>query len=230
MKYLNVLIVAVLLLAACKKTEFKTTAMGSLKIVNTVSSGAAVRLGATPTLVNNNAAIDFSVYAGNPDIYVWAVGDSLHPIYNSNKMLAVADRDIYTLFLGGSNVAREAILVKENIPVRSDSTAGVRIINLSPGSPDIKVTLSTSVGVSEFGNIAYKQLTEFKSYPALSTNTAYTFQFRNAATNALISSITMSGATLAAFVPRFRNVTLVLRGVVGGSPAAGVTRVNHYPL
>jgi hypothetical protein len=230
MKYLNLLLLAVLIMTACKKTEFKTTRVGSLKIVNTVNGGGAVRLGGVPTLVNNNASADFSLYAGNPDIYVWPITDSLKPYFNANKNVSVEDRDIYTLFLGGSTSASEAILVKENIPVRSDSTAGVRIINLSPGSPEIKVTLATSTTNSEFGNIAYKQLTEFKSFPALSKNTSYTFQFRNAATDVLISSITMSGATLAGFVPRFRNVTLVLRGLVGGSPAAGITRVNHYPL
>lgn len=231
MKYRNqltLLFITVLVFTYCKKDEIDQTPFASLKIVNTVTNGAAVKLSNYTAQVNNNAAADFGMLTGNPDIYVWPVSDSLKPYYNGNKSVAVRDRETYTLFLAGDTLAPEGMLIKENLPFITDSVASIRFINLSPGSPTVKVVLSTSNTVSEFGDVVYKQLTDFKSYPALSTNTNYKFEVRNAATDALISSITMSGTSLTSFVPRFRNVTLVLRGIVGGSPEAGITRVNHY--
>ncbi len=232
MKYIKgYLLVSVysLLFSSCKKHEFEVSPLASFKIVNTVAGAPAARMNGTSRTVANNSSGDFVLHAGVPNIYVWPVGDSLNPFYNSNKGLPVKEKEIYSLFLGGSNNTREVILIKENLPLRLDSSAGVRIINLATNSPAIKVTLSTTSTVSEYGNIAFKQVTDFKSFPAYNVNSTYTFQFRNAATDALYSSITMSGASLASFVPRFRNVTLVFRGVVGGSPAPGITRVNHYP-
>lgn len=213
---------------SCKKDAPNYRPLSSLKVVNTLTGGAVVKVNNNGTTVSNNAVADFSLPIGNPDIYVYPVADSANPYYTSNKGVAVSEGDIFTCFIGGNVANKTALLVKENLPVHTDSTAGVRFINLSPGSPVVKVTLSTSTGTSEFGDIVYGQPTEFKSYAAASINSTYTFQVRNAANNTIIASITMSGTTLASFVPRFRNVTLVLRGVVGGSPAAGITRVNHY--
>lgn len=231
MKHVNqltLLLISILFLISCEKNPSEIIPLASLKIVNTVTSGYPVKLGSYSTVVNNNAHADFVLRPGNPEIYVYPATDSLHPYYNNSKSTTVNEGEISTLFLTGDTISPEGIMVKENLPVRIDSVAGVRFINLSPGSPAVKVVLSTSNTVSEFGDIAYKQLTDFKSYPALSTNTSYKFEVRDAATDILITSITMSGTSLTSFVPRFRNVTLVLRGIVAGSPSAGITRVNHY--
>lgn len=213
---------------SCKKLDLKGAPLSSLKIINTVTNGPAVRLGNNATIIiDNNSYSDFTVIPGNPDIYIWPITDSSKPYYNSVKNVTMNNGEIYTLFLGGdtNNVASQ--LVKENLPYRADSTAGIRFINLSPGSPNVKVKIAAT-GEVAFDNVAYQQLTEFKSYPATSANTSYRFQVFNANTDELITSINMSGSSLSSFVPRFRNVTLVLRGIVGGSPNAGITRVNHY--
>lgn len=228
-KIISIISIAILI-SSCKKDEFKATSLSSLKIVNTVTDGAAVRLGSLITEVGNNSSGNFALVAGNPEIYVWPVHDSLKPYYTSSgKSVKMADREMYTLFLGGDTNNVESILIRDDLPVHNDSTAGVRFINLASGSSPVKVTLSTSPEMNEFGDVQYKQITEFKSFPATSVNTAYTFEVRNASTDEIIASVTMSGSSLGSFVPRFRNVTLVLRGIVNGSPAAGITRVNHYP-
>jgi hypothetical protein len=229
MKYLHYLIVLTIILSSCEKGEFKNIPVSSIKIVNAVSGGSAIRLAGNRTEVYGNSSWDFSIYSDTPNVYVWPVGDSANPYYNPLKSVDFNDRAMYTLFLGGDVTAVETIMIKENFPMHNDSTAGIRIINLSPNSPALKVTLSTSSGTSEFGDINYKQITDFKTYPATSANSEYTFEFRDAATDEIISSTTMYyGAALSDFIPVFRNVTLVFRDIVGGDPAAGITRVNHY--
>jgi hypothetical protein len=94
---------------------------------------------------------------------------------------------------------------------------------LSPNSTPLNITLSTSTTVNEVSNLAYKQYTDFKTYPGL-YNSAYTFQIR-AASNPSVVLTTFSLTT--ATVPRFANITVVIRGMVGTTPALGTTRVNH---
>ena len=220
---------AALVVWGCKKDAVDSTPLSSITIANVVVGGGQAKLGpyiAQIQNINNNAAMSFSLPAGTNQVYVWPVGDSLHPYYN--QPLTAAHNEIHSLFLTGTPSAVESVLIKETLPVHTDSTFGVRFINLSPGSPAVKITLSTSATVSEFGDVAYKEISAFKTYPAFAANTPYTFQVRNAATDALIASITMTGTAAATGIPRFNNITLMLRGIVGGTPAAGVSRMNHY--
>jgi hypothetical protein len=228
MKYVKPILLFLMMtsiISSCKKDKIEFAPMASLNIVNTVISGGSAKLNSFAATIANNGNTHFTLFTGTPDIYVYPAVDSLHPYYNANKAVTVSNGDVYTLFLGGPTGTPEAILVKENLAYRiADSTLGIRFINLSPSSPSVNITLSTSTAMNEFTNIAYKQITGFKSFPAGAAVTTYTFQIRNATTNAVISSITLSGTTF----PRYQNVTLVLRGMVGGSPGAGITRVNHY--
>lgn len=199
----------------------------SLKIVNTITGGTTTLLNSYVLGAANNGNSDYAFKPGNADLYIWPYGDSLHPYYVSNKIL-LEEKQLYSLFLGGTPDAVDAIFLKENFPYRTDSTAAIRFVNLSPGGPLVNVTLSTSPTVNEFAGVTYKGMTEFKYLPSTMANSSYTFQVRNASNNAILSTITMSGGALASFVPRFRFVTLVFRGKVGGTPTAGITRVNHY--
>ncbi|MBO9571703.1 MAG: hypothetical protein J7497_05775, partial [Chitinophagaceae bacterium] len=53
-------------------------------------------------------------------------------------------------------------------------------------------------------------------------NTEYTFEFKNAITNELITTFTIYD-----YLFRYNHFTLVMQGIVGGSPAAGITFVFH---
>lgn len=214
-------------ISSCKKDAPGAETAATLTVVNTVTQGQAVKLSTNTISVNNNAFAHIGIRVGEPNVYVFPVNDSLHPYYMSSKLSVIAG-EIYTLFLGGTATAVETILTKENFSTRTDSTMGVRFINLAPGSPAVKITLSSSPTVSEFDNIQYKQVSEFRSFSVNSINSSYTFQVRRTDNAALITSITLSGTNLATGLARFKNVTLVLRGIVGGTPTAGLTRVNHY--
>jgi hypothetical protein len=218
----NLLLLFSIFTLSCKKGDIETLPISSLKVINVIVGGTPARLGTQTITINNNAAAQFTLPTGTSRLYIFPTTDSLHPYYNEE--ITTDNGEIYSLFLGGEAAGIEAVVVKDALPSYTDSSFGVRFMNFSPGSPAVKVTLSASPANVEAGALEYKQVSDFKTYAALSTNTTYTFQFRNAETDAIIASVTMTGTN----IPRYKNVTLVLRGVVGGAPAAGVTRVNDY--
>lgn len=221
MKQIFYVLTIAILITSCKKDEIKTSPLTSLTVGNYVVGGTTVRLGSNATNIGNNNAngTQLAIVAGTNDLYVWPTNDSLHPYYTQSKFTS-SDREVYSLFLCGTPAAPEGILQKETIPYRTDSTAGIRFINLAPSSTPLNITLSTSTSVNEVANLAYKQQTEFKSYPGL-YNSAFTFQVRAANNpNVVLASQSFTAAT----VPRFANITLVIRQ--NGSGVAFV-RMNH---
>ena len=208
MKQIIYLAIVVTIISSCDKDEVKTSPLTSLMIGNFVSGGAAVKLGSNATTINNNNTngTQLALVAGENNLYIWPLGDSLNPYYVQNKFVS-ADREVYSLFLGGTVANKEAILIKENIPYRTDSTAGIRFINLAENKPSVNITLSTLTTVNEVSALAYKSYTEFKSYAGL-YNSAYTFQVRDAANP---TTVLATFSLTAAQVPRFANITLVIR-------------------
>ena len=239
MKYVNFIFV-VLLFASCKKDTtipqrasiniihatvgiptLKVNYFGSTIIYAAFTSGPGALAYGTNTVV--------SVSPGSTPVTIVSSTDTLNPIYNSP--VATSGGDVYSLYLAGQSTAAEAVLVKEtNIPIHSltDSTCGIRFINLSYNSAPVNVTLSTTTTVNEFTNVAYKSISDFKSYPAAVVNSTYTFQVRNS-TGTLLASYVFTGASTAA-VPRFLNVTLAFIGQIGGTGAnvPNLVRVNNY--
>jgi hypothetical protein len=224
MKQINQLLILLLgtvLFVGCKKDEVKLTPLASLNVSNFVVGGKTVRLGSnkSDSAVNMNFK-QFGLIAGNSSVYLWPTGDSAHPYYN--KTVSTNNGDVYSLFLAGNAATQiDTILVKENIPYRTDSTAGIRFINLSPNSSPLNIVRKKTPTVNEVTGLSYKQMTSFMSYPGL-YNSADTFLVRDAAGTQL-AQFNFTTATQ----PRFANVTLVIRGLVGSSPAIGVTRVNN---
>jgi hypothetical protein len=229
MKYLHqltiwIILIIVISFSSCKKLTIETPEKAAFSIGNFVIGGQSVKTGSLPLSSINNSGEPpiYGLHVGEHNLYVWPLGDSLHPYYTQPKFECKAN-EVYTLFLHGPVAAPEGFIVKESIPYRTDSTAGIRFINLSPNSTPLNITLSTSTTVNEVSNLAYKDKTEFKSYPAL-YNSTYTFQVR-AANNP--NTVLTSFALAANAVPRFANITLVIRGMVGTTPALGVTRMNN---
>ena len=224
MKQINqllLLLFGVIFFAGCDKDDGELTPLASLNVSNFVVGGKTVRLGSnkSDSAVNMNFK-QFGLIAGNSNVYLWPTGDSANPYYN--KIIPTKDGDVYSLFLAGNVTTQiDTILVKENIPYRTDSTAGIRFINLSPNSTPLNIVRKKTPTVNEVTGLEYKQMTSFMSFPGL-YNSADTFLIRNAAGTQL-AQFNFTTATQ----PRFANVTLVIRGLVGSTPAIGVTRVNN---
>jgi hypothetical protein len=222
------LLIMIATITACKKNQIEISPVASIIVVNTITGGQTIKMNNYSSTVSNNAYGRFAFHTGAPNIYVFPLSDSLSPYYKLNQDIQLESGDVYTLFLGGQFTQAEGILVKEDLQYHNDSTVGIRFMNLSPNSPNVNVTLSTSNSKNEFSNISYKAMSDFKIFPALANNISYTFQVRNSIDNSLIASITLTGSSLTTGIPRFKNITLVLRGIVGGVPAAGLTRVDHF--
>jgi hypothetical protein len=196
------------LISSCKKSTIDLTPLASLNVTNAVVGGKNVKLGSNvrDSAVNQSYK-QFGILAGNTTVYLWPTGDSLHPYFN--KAVAFNNGDVYSIFLAGNAATTvDPIMVKENIPFRTDSTAGIRFINLSPNSNPLNITLSTSTTVNEVAGLAYKQYTDYKSYPGL-YNSAYTFQVRDPANPTVVLT---TFALTASTVPRFANITVVIKG------------------
>jgi len=223
MKHLNKILamlgLTTILMASCKQNQVEPTALASLNVTNAVIGGATLTLNTSALTVNNNNYSQFSVIAGQSQITLYPAATPANVYYN--QTISTSNGDYYSLFLAGSSPSTvDAVLIKESYKNYTDSLCGVRFINLAPGSPAISVNI-TGNATNEVASLAYKGYSNFIKYPAKATNTSYAFQIKNASTGVVLASTTLS-------TPRFHNVTIVFRGLVGSSPAAGITTVNDY--
>lgn len=229
-KYILTLLLLVPLFFSCKKDNVLTD-LASVNVINATVNvtsarvnyqGLSVFYSALNDKVNFGANKVYTIPANTLRLMdIVSATDSTISLYH--RKIKLGPGNIYSLYLAGQSTAVDTVLLKDNIPYRADSTAGVRFINLSYNSTPVNVTLSTTSTVNEFSSVAYKSITDFKTYPALKANTSYVFQVRDGSTNALLVSYTLT-------TPRFANCTLVLKGMVGGTgtTALGVMRVNNY--
>ncbi len=230
---MTLLICSITILTSCRKDEMKAKAVANVSVTNSLIDGTSIKFNCLNlgqfAFAPGTSFVNCLIPSGNQQLYAYPEGDSLHPYYN--RTVQVNSGDMFSLFLSGQFPNIDTLFIKENIPYRTDSTFGLRFINLSPNAPAVNVTLSTSASINEFANITYKGATEFKTYAAPTpTTTSYTFQVRNAANNSILASSTITGTAITTGIPRFRNTTLVLRGLVGGTGVSllAITRVNQF--
>jgi hypothetical protein len=238
MKSLIAIVITSTFFFSCKKDEVKAPDLANINVVNAAVNAGTVKVnnfgvpviwatysGANAT-VNFSAFKNYTVNAGNAPITIVPTSDTLTPIYNNS--IATTGGDVYSLYLAGQNPTYEAILVKETIPAiaYTDSSVNVRVINLVANSTPINVTLSTTTTVNEFADLAYKQSSPFKNYAAKVANGAnYAFQIRKASDNSVLATGTVTLAST-----RFHSVTLVFKGLIGGTGTnvPGVLQVNNF--
>lgn len=208
-------------MSACKKESGPTTAaLTSLNVTNAVVGGSALTLNNMALPVANNNSAQFSLIAGNTAIDLFPPTSPNTPYYNQS--LSTANGSYYSLFLTGTSPTTiESVFLKESYQNYTDSLCGVRFINLAPGSSPISVNVKGQSYGSTIQHLAYKSYSAFLSLPAKKTNSSYVFEIRDAGTGNLIVSYTLS-------TPYFHNITLVLRGIVGGNPAATVLLDKDY--
>jgi hypothetical protein len=221
-------------LSACKKDEAVALDAGAINITNAVIGAPTLTLIANPSFVsatNQISANNFAfmpIYSGQtqvkvsvPAVIATATTVAMPEIVYYNQTLPVDNTTNYSLFLTGlSASAVDNVLIKETYTrTYADSVCGVRFINLALGNTPISVNIKTLANGSEAASIAYKAYSDFKQYPAKKANASYIFEFRNATTGVLITSYTLT-------TPYFHNVTLALRGTIGGS--TGVILDNDY--
>jgi hypothetical protein len=232
-------------IASCKKELPPVSSTSSLTIVNaaTTDPSLAVTFTSTPQpfyLYSNPIAYGSYAEFGNPagptPLIIVSSSDTTQPIFQETIDLKAGGA--YSLYLAGNGQSKQAdaLLLPDTIPFHADSAFGVRFINLSQGSNPVSVNIRGNPDGSEVNSLSYKNITSFISYPATSKISSYTFEIRDAASGNFIANYTMNGVNNGAGSNnstnawRYRNFTIVLNGLPGGtgSDAQGTFLVKNY--
>jgi hypothetical protein len=180
--------------------------------------------------IYNARGNQFSYYTGKQGLAVYQYPDTTEkdkPLFDLVLDLPVSS--IHTLFLTGTVNAPDTVFATDALPyyAPADSAMGFRFINLSPGSAAITVNIASNANGTETGGLGFKQYTGFQRYPVTLTTADYTFEFRDAASQALIATYTASGINNpgSAFPNPwlYRNYTLALTGKPGGTGSEAQT-------
>lgn len=175
-------------------------------------------------------------YTGN--VPLWILTDTtstVPPLLKMNLNLPISS--INSLFLTGTLDQPDTLFTRDTLQVFSaaDSTTTFRFLNLAPGPKSITVNIQGQASGSEVANLPYKGVTSFKSYPATSAVTNYVFEFRDALTNAVITTYTARsvGTDGGIYTPNkwlYKNNTLAFIGQIDstGTKAPRVIVITNY--
>jgi len=246
-----------LLHESCTKetTAVRPQPVSSITVVNAV-------VGSSPIMVdfNGNSTVssyysasqkigyssfyEFSVASGTVPFSAFQLSDTLTPIFkvgDKNNGIVLDPAGIYSLFLCGqleSGLPIDTLFTADKLPYHppTDSSIGIRFVNLSPGSNPISVNIQGQPNGSEIPNLPYKGITSFKNYSAGYAVSKYIFELRDVNSGLILGKYTMNGINNGAIntsnnLYRFRNFTIVLKGLSGvtsGSAAQGIFLVNNY--
>lgn len=231
-KRIIIAIVAIALtIASCKKEKEEFTLGTSVWVINgSVNMTRAVVQGSYSGNIAFAASRQFSL---ERTALPFSITDSVNTaVVNSGLELRSA---AYSIFIAGQMPTPEVIVKEETdfpfiamdkVFTSADSAVNVRFINLSPNSVPLKIKVSTA-STNETDALAYKEITTWRPFKATATTTTYSIQLRNAATDALITTYSF----VANATNRFKNVTLMVRGLQGtntGVNAFGVTPINYF--
>ncbi|MBO9572802.1 MAG: DUF4397 domain-containing protein, partial [Chitinophagaceae bacterium] len=180
--------------------------------------------------ISYGSRVIFSRPVGEISFKAYQFADTTNVLYSLDELSKKPDlkpQGIYSLFLCGEiPTAVEGIFIEDELPSHSntDSTVGIRFINLSPGSPSVNVFLA-GAGEPEFSMLNYKGITEFKNYATTSAIAEYVFEFRDANTQEVLATYTLSGINYGTGTDqninpyRFKNYTIMLGGLPGAQSA-----------
>jgi len=221
--------VLLFVMSSCKKDYYVPAA--SMQVVN-ASIGINKAFVTTPYTgyfsqlsgVNYGSSSIFTLPAGSDAVSVFNSTDTTAKASLYSNSLAVGGGEIYSVFLAGQS-ANDVVVNKDNIPYHADSSLGIRFVNLSTTSSPVNVILQQGL-TTEFTGVAYKSVTDFKSYGAKASDPAsYRFMITDQGGTTLASSSSISKNTV-----RFKNVTLALIGSKdsSGAKALKVITINNY--
>lgn len=142
-----------------------------------------------------------------------------------NLQLNLPSGSMHSLYLAGTVDAPDTMLVHDALPgyAPTDTSMGLRFVNLSRGSNPITVQLVGETNGPEVAALAYKQITGTKKYPVLKKKGDHVFEFRDAVTDAILFTYTATGIDDDGIPPKgnnrwvYRNFTLAFIGKPGGT-------------
>ena len=154
--------------------------------------------------------------------------------YMFNSALSFTSGNLYSLFIAGTDTTSpDYLFVQDTIVQRTDSTVGIRFVNLSTGSNPVSIDMQGQAIGGVVASLGYKGITGFISFPATSAISSYVFEFRDAVSGNLLTSYTLSrvntNSPTVANTVLFRSLTIALIGQpAGGEVAQSCIRVNSF--
>lgn len=153
-----------------------------------------------------------STTPGNKDITVRMAG--LPTIFSTGKFSVSDLRDQparYTLIAANKLENAELLWFQDNLTAPASGTAHLRIIHASGDAPAVNAFVGTATTPLYGSAVSYRGASSFVALDATLLGTAYSIQIRNAATNALIRTQTMTAVS-------GKIYTIIIRGSVTPSP------------
>jgi len=233
------------MLAACKQNNlppanvsaslsFANAIVGSAPLVSKFGNVNIIYSAVTSVnKISYGGSSTFSEASGIIPVSFIQTTDTTHTLFTDNLNLQTGG--VYSLYMTGTVAQPDTVFIHENLAYHAatDSVAGIRFINLSPGTNPISVDIKGMANGSEVTALAYKGRTGFKTYKADHTVTSYVFEFRDVTLGTLLATYTLSGvnnASSASFtstnIVRFHNLTLALIG--GSGTANSVINIANY--
>lgn len=229
-------------LAGCKESnEDVTRNVATIQVINAVVDVPVVKVNPSGGKYSFKRTLDSVNYSSNKFYYASTGGaiitavtsiDTTKLLFNHMVNFKSA---IYTMYITGTNATVDTIFREEiNFPFISqskmftaaDSVVNVRFVNLSANSTPLKIKI-VNAATNEIDNLPYRTIGNWKAYPAKLTSTAYAFQVRDVATDALLATFNLTANA----ANRFKNVALIIKGLQGtttGTNAFGVFAVNYF--
>lgn len=219
---------------ACQKVKY-VPAPASITVVHAMAGGSAIvpkfggdtagRYYIGPTGGNTMVQVGYgtsqlySRVAGTNPLLVVPITDTVFKIFNGSMTLQSGG--IYTFFLSGDTAHADTMLVADNIPYYSDSSSGVRFINLATGGKSLTVNLTSDPTHTPIMTLGYRQISGFTKYAAtIAAGGSYSFDVRDQATGDSLTTYTWS-------YPRFRNSTIV---IAGSTDPSSTTPLNVFSV
>lgn len=178
--------------------------------------------------IGYGSSLLYSPTSGSNTLYVVQNTDTIPSdpkVLMFNGTLNLNAGTIYSFFLAGDTTKPDTLFTRDNIPAYKDSSAGVRFVNLSPGSHAISISLDGNPpSQTEFGPLNYKEISTFKKYTATSSMPGYyTFDIIDQASGTILTTYTWNYA-------QRKNNTIVIAGSEDPSSSTPLNlfQVNHY--
>jgi hypothetical protein len=217
--------------ASCKKDINIVSSIASLTVINASTDNPSIVGMISDTIVPfylNLAPISYQSFAeygypaGNVPLILVSAADTTQVLFQGKFNLQAGGT--YSFYVVGKFKALDTLFMQDKIINYSDSLAGVRFINLLPGSRSVSINLQSNLPTqTEFANLSYKQITPFETYPDTSCITSYNFEVRDQTSGNLLTTFSWNFTV-------HKNNTLVISG--SENPASpvpiNVFQVNNF--
>lgn len=236
-KYILAIIAVPACCLSCKKefNNVKTAPISAVTVVNAVVNAAPLisdfsgadsvaAFYSTTIQIGYGSFYEYSLPSSQTPAEIYQLSDTTNPFYK--KTINLQPDAVYSLFLSGADTNHiDTLLIRDNPPYHSstDSTAGIRFINLSTGSSPMSVNIQGDPNGQKVGSLSYQAITNFKNYPATQDITQYNFEIRDAASGNLLATYTYN-------VAPFQNVTIAVIGSEDPSlnVPVSVIQINNF--